>query len=374
MKFTITKEALFPAVRKLSGVIGGKQALPILSNMLLKITPDSVSMTATDLEVELVVVIEESFAAEGEITLSVKKLQDICRTLPEGVKLEFEIKEGKASIRSGKSRFVLSTLPAEDFPEVEMSKFDIGFTVERDRLRKLIENTHFAMAQDDVRFFLNGLLLEVNPDFLRCVATDGHRLALGEIDLETGVKETIRAIIPKKGVAELMRLLDEGDEKIGIKISDRHIRAEINSACFTSKLIDGKFPDYQRVIPKPAEHKLVSDREEMKQSLTRVSILSNWKYHGVRITLNTDQLSMFTRNPEQEEAEEELDVKYQGEELEMEFNVSYLLETLTAIDTDNVVISIAALDGDAGNGRECCLILPEGESRYKYVIMPMGKR
>ena len=374
MKFTITKEALFPAVRKLSGVIGGKQALPILSNMLLKITPDSVSMTATDLEVELVVVIEESFAAEGEITLSVKKLQDICRTLPEGVKLEFEIKEGKASIRSGKSRFVLSTLPAEDFPEVEMSKFDIGFTVERDRLRKLIENTHFAMAQDDVRFFLNGLLLEVNPDFLRCVATDGHRLALGEIDLETGVKETIRAIIPKKGVAELMRLLDEGDEKIEIKISDRHIRAEINSACFTSKLIDGKFPDYQRVIPKPAEHKLVSDREEMKQSLTRVSILSNWKYHGVRITLNTDQLSMFTRNPEQEEAEEELDVKYQGEELEMEFNVSYLLETLTAIDTDNVVISIAALDGDAGNGRECCLILPEGESRYKYVIMPMGKR
>ncbi len=374
MKFTITKEALFPAVRKLSGVIGGKQALPILSNMLLKITPDSVSMTATDLEVELVVVIEESFAAEGEITLSVKKLQDICRTLPEGVQLEFEIKEGKASIRSGKSRFVLSTLPAEDFPEVEMSKFDIGFTVERDRLRKLIENTHFAMAQDDVRFFLNGLLLEVNPDFLRCVATDGHRLALGEIDLETGVKETIRAIIPKKGVAELMRLLDEGDEKIGIKISDRHIRAEINSACFTSKLIDGKFPDYQRVIPKPAEHKLVSDREEMKQSLTRVSILSNWKYHGVRITLNTDQLSMFTRNPEQEEAEEELDVKYQGEELEMEFNVSYLLETLTAIDTDNVVISIAALDGDAGNGRECCLILPEGESRYKYVIMPMGKR
>lgn len=374
MKFTITKEALFPAVRKLSGVIGGKQAIPILSNMLLKITPDSVSMTATDLEVELVVVIEESFAAEGEITLSVKKLQDICRTLPEGVQLEFEIKEGKASIRSGKSRFVLSTLPAEDFPEVEMSKFDIGFTVERDRLRKLIENTHFAMAQDDVRFFLNGLLLEVNPDFLRCVATDGHRLALGEIDLETGVKETIRAIIPKKGVAELMRLLDEGDEKIGIKISDRHIRAEINSACFTSKLIDGKFPDYQRVIPKPAEHKLVSDREEMKQSLTRVSILSNWKYHGVRITLNTDQLSMFTRNPEQEEAEEELDVKYQGEELEMEFNVSYLLETLTAIDTDNVVISIAALDGDAGNGRECCLILPEGESRYKYVIMPMGKR
>lgn len=374
MKFTITKEALFPAVRKLSGVIGGKQAIPILSNMLLKITPDSVSMTATDLEVELVVVIEESFAVEGEITLSVKKLQDICRTLPEGVQLEFEIKEGKASIRSGKSRFVLSTLPAEDFPEVEMSKFDIGFTVERDRLRKLIENTHFAMAQDDVRFFLNGLLLEVNPDFLRCVATDGHRLALGEIDLETGVKETIRAIIPKKGVAELMRLLDEGDEKIGIKISDRHIRAEINSACFTSKLIDGKFPDYQRVIPKPAEHKLVSDREEMKQSLTRVSILSNWKYHGVRITLNTDQLSMFTRNPEQEEAEEELDVKYQGEELEMEFNVSYLLETLTAIDTDNVVISIAALDGDAGNGRECCLILPEGESRYKYVIMPMGKR
>ena len=374
MKFIITKEALFPAVRRLTSVIGGRQTLPILSNLLLKITPDGVSMIATDLEVELVVVIKEPLDVEGQITLSAKKLQDICRTLPEGVKLEFEIKEGKTSIRSDKSRFVLSTLPARDFPAVEMSEPEIEFTVAPDRLRKLIDNTQFAMAKDDVRFYLNGLLLEVNPHLLRCVATDGHRLALGEIDLETGVEETVQAIIPKKGVTELLRLLEEGDEKIVLKMSDRHIRADIHSACFTSKLIDGKFPDYQRVIPEPAEDRLIANREKLKHSLTRVSILSNWKYHGVRMTLNTNRLTMFTRNPEQEEAEEELDVQYQGEELAIEFNVSYLLETLMAIDTDNVVLSIAALDRDKGNGRECCLVLPDDESRYKYVVMPMGKR
>ncbi len=364
MKFIINRDKLLPAVQKLSNVVSKKPNLPVLSNLLLKISPDSVSIAATDMEVELITTIGEKLGVECDITIPARKLADICRTLPQGAALSFEVKDERIIIQSGKSRFILSGMPAQDFPVVDISETEAKFSINRARLCKLIENTQFAMGKQDVRYYLNGLLMVIGSDSLRCVATDGHRLALDEIELDISMDESKEIIVPRKGVVELLRLLNEGEEDVEFQVSSNHIRVACNDICFTSKLIDGKFPDYQRVIPEKAESVLISDKEELKQSLTRVSILSNEKYHGVRIICNTNKLQALAQNADQDEAEEEIDVQYQGEDLEIGFNVSYLLDPLLVINTEEVVLSIA-------DPSSSCLILPNGASQCKYVVMPM---
>jgi DNA polymerase III subunit beta len=364
MKFNIDREALLPVLQTVSGVVDRRQTLPIVSNLLFNLEQDSLSVTATDMEVELIVKIDMQLQETGELTLPARKLLDICRALPNEAKLQFEVKNDRVMIKSGRSRFTLATLPAQEFPVIDIKDNVVAFNVKQKALEQLLENTQFAMAQQDVRYYLNGLLLEITKDTLRAVATDGHRLALDEAEIKAAIEEPIQIIVPRKGVTELTRLLQNEDNEIEIQISTNHIRVKNSNSCFTSKLIDGRFPDYQRVIPELSETPVFADREELRSSLTRASILSNEKYRGVRIIFDSDKLRALAHNPEQEEAEEELEVEYKGTEIEIGFNVSYLLDTLSIIKSEKVRLSV--LDPNSS-----CLILPQDESRCQYVVMPM---
>ncbi len=364
MKFNINREALLPALQMLNGVVDRRQSLPILSNLLFVLNTDSLSITATDMEVELIVSLAMKFEQTGEITLPARKLFDICRALPADAELNIEIKNDRALIRSGKSRFTLATLAAQEYPVIDITEQTASFSLDKSVLSKVLENTQFAMAQQDVRYYLNGLLLEVSKDTLRAVATDGHRLALDETPIESQLEEQVQIIVPRKGITELMRLLSGDDEAVEVQITPNHIRIKDQNACFTSKLIDGRFPEYQRVIPEISSTAVMANREQLKDSLTRASILSNEKYRGVRIILSANSLRALAHNPEQEEAEEEVEVSYDGDEIEIGFNVSYLLDTLSIIKTEKVKLSV--MDPNSS-----CLILPEDDSKSQYVVMPM---
>ncbi len=331
---------------------------------MLVVEQKSVTLTCTDMEVELVTTIEQEVGECGEITLPARKLFDICRALPEQAQMEFDVGADHTVVKSGKSRFTLATLPAREFPSTQMTDVSAEFELPQDVFKLLLEDTMFAMAQQDVRYYLNGLLVEVSNNKLRAVATDGHRLALKEIDVDLDVNEPLQIIVPRKGVSEVVRLLNMSEDPVQIQISQNHIRFSIPQLQFTSKLIDGRFPDYERVIPKDNNTPIVADRERLRQSLNRASILSNEKYRGIRIMLQEGNLKAHAHNPEQEEAAEELDVDYSGAEMEIGFNVSYLLDALGAIKTDKVILSVE-------DPNSSCLLLPEGGGPCKYVVMPM---
>ena len=364
MKFNIKRELLLPPLQIVNTVVERRHTLPILSNLLISLNKNNISITGTDMEVEVIASINASTGEECEFTIPGRKLLDICRALPESAELDFTVERDQITLKTGKSRFTLVTLPSKDFPTTEVSEPIVKFEIEQGTLKSLIEDTMFAMAQQDVRYYLNGLLLEANAQWLRTVATDGHRLALKEISCELPVTDLIQVIIPRKGVIELYRLLDDSDEPATVQITRNHIRVILKGVQFTSKLIDGKFPDYERVLPKETNTPLIAVKDALKQSLTRASILSNEKYKGVRIILKKNSLQALAHNPEQEEAEEEVEVDYQGQEMEIGFNVTYLLDAINAIKTDRVIM--ATKDPDSS-----CLILPEEESGCKYVVMPM---
>jgi DNA polymerase III subunit beta len=363
MKFNIDRDALLPVLQTVSGVVDRRQTLPILSNLLFNLEHGSLSVTATDMEVEIIVKLEVPLDQTGELTLPARKLFDICRALPQESILQFEAKNDRILIKSGKSRFTLATLPAPEYPVIDITENITVFNIKQKALDQLLSNTQFAMAQQDVRYYLNGLLLEISADKIRAVATDGHRLALDETAIKTSIDEPIQIIVPRKGITELTRLL-QNDSEIEIQVSANHIRIKNADVCFTSKLIDGRFPDYKRVIPELSETPVLANREELKNSLTRASILSNEKYRGVRIILSSNSLRALAHNPEQEEAEEELEVQYEGSEIEIGFNVSYLLDTLSIIKSSKVKLSV--LDANSS-----CLVLSEDESNSQYVVMPM---
>ena len=364
MKFSINRNAILPALQILSSVVDRRQTLPILSNLLFSVQSESMTITATDMEVELIVKLSLPFQEAGEFTLSARKLFDICRTLPAGADLNFDIKNDRSLINSGKSRFTLAVLAPQEYPVIDIGEPVANFELDKLLLSQVLENTRFAMAQQDVRYYLNGLLLEISKDTLRAVATDGHRLALDEAAISTELNESVQVIVPRKGIIELMRLLGGDAEKVKVTVTGNHIRIQEENTCFTSKLIDGQFPEYKRVIPIVSDTPVSANREQLKDSLTRASILSSEKYRGVRIILSANSLRALTHNPEQEKAEEEVEVEYQGEEIEIGFNVSYLLETLSIIRTEKVTLSI--LDPTSS-----CLILPDNDSSSQYVVMPM---
>ncbi|NKB36299.1 MAG: DNA polymerase III subunit beta [Gammaproteobacteria bacterium] len=364
MKFTIKREELLPALQIVNGVVERRQTLPILSNLLLSVKKDSLSLAGTDMEVELLTSIKQSFDGEAESTLPARKLLDICRALPDDAEITVSVKGDKALVTSGKSRFTLSTLPAQEYPLVDELESAVKFDVPQKIFKALLDKTAFAMAQQDVRYYLNGLLLEIDGKTLRAVATDGHRLALCDTDLSLDIKEPLQVIVPRKGVSELIRLLHDNEDKVNIQISTNHIRISWPELCFTSKLIDGKFPDYSRVIPEQGNDPIKANRELLRQSLTRASILSNEKYRGVRILLENNKLRALAHNPEQEEAEEELEVSYSGTDMEIGFNVSYLLDALAIIKTEEVIMTVS-------DPNSSCLILPEDQLQSKYVVMPM---
>jgi len=368
MKFSIARDTLIKPLNLVAGVVERRQTLPILSNVLLVLEGTSLSLTGTDLEVELVGRLDlEAPGVDGEVTVPARKLVDICKSLPEGSNIEFSVDSGKATVKAGRSRFTLSTLPAADFPSVEASAGDISLSLEQSLVKQLIDGTAFAMAQQDVRYYLNGLYLEVLGGRLRVVATDGHRLALatapGKVDApDAGV------IIPRKGVLELSRLL-EGDTPVELAIGSNHIRAANQQFTFTSKLVDGKFPDYERVIPKNPDKAVVGDRGDLKQAFTRTAILSNEKYRGIRLRLSDNSLEITANNPEQEQAEESVAVDYAGPELEIGFNVSYLLDVLSVLSNSSVRLSLS--DEASSALLEQSEPPAGGEPERLYVVMPM---
>ena len=363
MKFTISRDALLKPLNLVAGVVERRQTLPILSNVLLSLEGGQLALTGTDLEVELVGRVSVSGASvDGEITVPARKLVDICKSLPDGSEIEFSLEAGKATVKAGRSRFTLSTLPASEFPSVDESPGELSLEISQASVKRLIERTAFAMAQQDVRYYLNGMLLEIRSGRLRMVATDGHRLALCTAPDPVDAGDAA-VIIPRKGVLELARLL-EGEESIRLVIGSNHVRAVNTQYTFTSKLVDGKFPEYERVLPKSPDKSVVGDRLALKQAFTRTAILSNEKYRGVRLKLSNDTLEITANNPEQEQAEEMVSVDYQGAELEVGFNVSYLLDVLSVLNGSQVRLSLADSASSA--------LLEEAEAGDSlYVVMPM---
>ena len=366
MKFSILRETLLKPLQTIAGVVERRQTLPVLSNILFKIENNNLSMTATDLEVEMIANVILDSAEPGDITIPARKIVDICRALPEGAKINvvFDADKQRVTVRSGKSRFNLATLPVNDFPNVEEITSQFRFSLPQKVLKQLIENTNFAMAQQDVRYYLNGLLLEISNGVVRSVATDGHRLALCSYDCDVSPADTLQIIIPRKGVTELVKLLEDTDDVVEVQIGANHIKISLNEYVFTSKLIDGQFPDYERVIPKNSDKKILADREVLRQAMVRTSILSNEKYRGIRLKLSNGLLQAQANNPEMEEAEEEVEVNYQGSELEIGFNVGYLLDALAAVSENTVSLEL-------GDSNSSCVIQAEKDQSCTYVIMPM---
>lgn len=345
------------------GVVERRQTMPILSNVLLTAEGGELRVTGTDLEVELVSGIALEAKQDGEVTVPGRKLLDILKALPDDALIEVSQDKDRLVIRSGKSRFTLSTLPATEFPVIEDINAQKRFDLPQAVFKTLLDRTAFSMAQQDVRYYLNGLLLELRGDTLRGVATDGHRLALYDVEAATG-DSRLQVIVPRKGVLELQRLLGDGDNAVTVEIGSNHIRVEIDRLRFTSKLIDGRFPEYERVIPQGGDKALVADRQMLKEALARTAILSNEKYRGIRLTLAPGTLSLQAHNPEQEEAEEELELDYDGGELEIGFNVTYLMDALAAVHGENVKLGLS-------DSNSSCLIEEPGNPSAQYVVMPM---
>jgi DNA polymerase-3 subunit beta len=324
----------------------------------------SISVTATDLEVELVASSPiDSVEVAGEITVPGRKLLDICRALPEGASVKISLKGDRLTVQSGRSKFVLSTLPAAEFPVIENIDATRSLVVGQSDLSVLLNKTQFSMAQQDVRYYLNGLLLETANKRLRAVATDGHRLALCDIGLDDFDGGKTQVILPRKGVQELQKLLG-GDGDVQISIGTNHIRLQVGDIRFTSKLIDGRFPDYDRVIPQVAGNLVNGSRDALRHALQRAAILSNEKYRGVRLQFSKNRIRIQANNPDQEEAEDEVEIDYNGQEMEIGFNVNYLLEALSAVENDNVEIGLV-------DPSSSCVVRAPGDDSCLYVVMPM---
>lgn len=364
MKISANRDDLLKPLQQVVGVVERRQTLPILANVLINVQADRLDLTATDLEVELRTQAPVTADGESAITLPARKLLDICKALPAGASIEFDLLGERAVLKSGRGRYTLGMLPAQDYPGIEPSAASDSLTLPVEVMKRLIEKTHFAMAQQDVRYYLNGLLLEIKGGHIRTVATDGHRLALSDAEIDTGVAADTQIILPRKAVIELGRLLGEASGELRLEISNSHMRFHLDNGTFTTKLIDGRFPDYERVMPNGDATIMTADKESLRQALSRTAILSNEKYRGIRFKLSTGLLHLQAHNPEQDEAEEEIEVDYGGGELTIGFNVGYLLDVLSVIDGDKVEMAIV----DANSSS---LVTQSGEMDSRFVVMPM---
>jgi DNA polymerase-3 subunit beta len=364
MKFCLLREALLKPLQLVIGVVERRQTLPVLSNVLLDVDADKLLIMGTDLEVQIVGSTQvQSSSESGKTTVPARKLLDICRSLPEDALIEFTTTDGKAKIESGRSKFTLSTLPANDFPSVDQGVDEVEFSAKAQLLKDLINATSFAMGQQDVRYYLNGVLWEVTNNQLRLVATDGHRLALSDGVCDASLEGKKSIILPRKGITELSRLLN--DEEVMVSIGSNHIKVEGGGYSFTSKLIEGKYPDYSCVMPKGGDKTVIGNREELKKAFMRTAILANQEYHGVRIHLKSGSMIIVASNSEHEEALESVSVGYSGGELEIGFNVSYLSDVLNVLEGQEIrfVLSDSTSSVLIDNN--------VSDSSSLYVIMPM---
>lgn len=364
MRFSIQREALLRPLQHVVGVVERRQTLPILANLLVNVGDNGISLTGTDLEVEMVAQAGAEDLQPGEVTIPARKLFDICRALPDGVRIKLELSGERVSLSAGRSRFTLATLPASEFPAIENIELIERVSLPEASLKDLIERTSFAMAHQDVRHYLNGMLLDLHDHALRCVTTDGHRLALAETKLDATINTRRQIIIPRKGVLELQGLFESGDGNVELEFGRNHLRVRRGGVMFTSKLIDGRFPDYEAVIPIGADKEVRLNRDEFRTALQRVAILSNEKYRGVKLEVNPNRLRIVAHNPEQEEAVEEIEARTGVSDLSVGFNVNYLLDALGALRGEEILLCLR-------DAQSSCLLRTIDSENVRHVVMPL---
>lgn len=364
MKININRDTLLKPLSAVNGIVERRHTLPILSNLLLEGGNGSVSLTATDLEMQISMSVSNETSENFAITVSAKKLLDICRSLPEGSEIKLADQDTRLQVSTGRSKFNLQTLPAADYPSMTRTpNTQLTLRTPQKIFRQLLRQVEFSMAQQDIRYYLNGLLLEVNGERLHMVGTDGHRLSY--ISTELGQNfEKQEIILPRKTVTELIKLLEDVDDEVLIEISPSQANFSFSNIRLISKVIDGKFPDYNRVIPVGHQNKFEINRLAVLQAMQRASILSNEKYRGIRMVLGVNSLRLISSNSEQEEAEEELEISYSGDPLDVGFNVTYLIDVLNNVQSEMVEFAFA----DANSS---CLVTIPDNSHYRYVVMPM---
>lgn len=370
MKLTVNKETLLRSLQIVCNVVEKRHTFPVLSNILLVAQDGQLTITGTDLEVEMVATALVSIEQEGEITVPARKFLDIWKKLPNDAPVNLVSNaNNQLEISCDKVFFKLSTLPAHDFPTTDTDKLgDIrSVRLMRKELKRIIEKTQFSMAQQDVRQFLQGLMLELNQDSVVAVTADGHRLAFAQAMLDTGISESRTMIVPRKSTLELLKILDDSDLDVQLDFAESHISTEIDDIRFTSKLIDGRFPEYRAIIPKIVETEVILDRNTIKSALERVAILTNEKLKGVKLFFQHDLLIIKANNPEQEEAEETIAVSYAGEDRVVGYNVNYLLDVVSSIDCDQIIVGLS----DERN-LATVIVAADDTENNRYVVMPMN--
>jgi DNA polymerase-3 subunit beta len=359
------KDTLLKPLQAAVGVVERKHTLPILANVLFEAVGERTALVATDLELQITTWMAEVCPEGTAFTVSARKLLDICRALPETEAIKLDLDAEQLKLRSGKSRFSLQTLPAQDFPRMQIAEGEgIRFSLPQGRLRRLMARVQYAMAVQDIRYYLNGMLISLQGDRLLVAATDGHRLALDATTLEGAQEQGMDVILPRKTVQELLKLLDDSEAPVEVQLARSQVMFAQSGFELRSKVVDGKFPDYQRVIPTGYEKVFTIERQRLSQALARTAILTNEKFRGVRLALTHGGLRLACSNNEQEEAQEELDVDYQNEPLDISFNVQYLQDVLNNLDCEAVRCSF----GDASSSM---LMTVPGEEHFRYVVMPM---
>src|SRR5210317_1480285 len=364
MNIKIKRDVLLKPLSSVVGIVEKRQALPILSNLLLIGKDGKLTFTATDLEMQTSLNIETKIDSNFEITISAKKLFDITRALPEGSELEFQINESRVNVKAGKSKFNLQTLPAKDYPILKQGDSEsISFDISQKALKGLLKQVDFAMAQKDIRYYLNGLLFEIQGQKLNIVGTDGHRLSFTSSKLKKSFDKK-EVIIPRKTIMELIKLLEEVDDDVEIQILNQQVIFNFSDICIITKVIDGKFPDYNRVIPSGYKNGFLIERQMLLNAMQRASILSNEKYRGIRLVLSENNMQLITTNSEQEEAQEDIEISYNKETIDIGFNVTYLIDVLNNIQFDQLFFAFK-------DSNSSCLVTIPNNDDYKYVVMPM---
>lgn len=359
------RDTLLAPLQSVSGIVERRHTLPILSNVLLEKKDDRLTLLATDIEIQITTATDcAGSEGDGAVTVGARKLQEILRSLPDTSEVSLVLEDKRLQVRAGKSRFSLQTLPADDFPRMTMSEGETRqFSITQKAFRQLLGKTQYSMAAQDVRYYLNGLLLLVEGTELRAVATDGHRLAYASVEIEADLPRQ-EMILPRKTVLELNRLLVDSDDLLNISLTSNQVRFSFGSVVLVSKLIDGKFPDYERVVPATLKNHMTVGRQILMQAMSRAAILTNEKFRGVRVVLGENSLKLIAANAEQEEAQEEIEVQYSGDVIDVGFNVGYLLDVLNNVHTEEIQWSFNDANSSA-------LITVPGNERFKYVVMPM---
>ena len=364
MKFIINREDLLSPLQQIVSVIEKRQTMPILSNVLLVVDEDTITLTGTDLEIQIIAKIVTHSATPGTITVPARKFLDICRLLPNGAEIKFELQNDKVKILSNRSRFSLNCLSADNYPEFSEAELSHSFFILSSNLKKALDKTLFSMANQDVRYYLNGLMLNISNNKIKLVASDGHRLSIYEDNLDQDTGYEARIILPRKGAIELNRLLDDPDLELQVYFSSNNVRIIINNIIFSAKLVDSKYPDFGKVFKQTFINPIHIEKPALKEALTRVAILSNEKFKGITLDITNNSLRISTHNPEHDEAEEEIFIDYMGPNLSIAFNSQYLLDAVSNLDSDVAVLTIAS------NGSSCFIDDPN-QSTYKFIVMPM---